>query len=164
MFQAYNEVSQLYIYMYTYYIYIYNWRKEIATHSNILAWRILWTEEPGELQSIGSQKVRHDWTTNTHTHTYIIYILFSDFSHYMLLPNTEYRSLWHSRPLFTCFICNSVHLLIPNSQCIPSPCCFPICIKGILLTYFPPCKVLNHQSLLRLSIFSRQPKTFMRMI
>ena len=59
----------------------------------------------------------------------------------MLLPNTEYRSLWHSRPLFIYFICNSVHLLIPNSQCIPSPCHFPICIKSILLTYFPPCKV-----------------------
>ena len=32
----------------------------MATHSNILAWRILWTEEPGRLQSIGSQTVRHD--------------------------------------------------------------------------------------------------------
>ena len=31
-----------------------------ATHSNILAWRILWTEEPGGLQSIGSNRVGHD--------------------------------------------------------------------------------------------------------
>ena len=31
----------------------------MATHSNILAWRIPWTEEPGGLQSIGSQTVRH---------------------------------------------------------------------------------------------------------
>ena len=31
-----------------------------TTHSSILAWRILWTEEPGRLQSIGSQRVRHD--------------------------------------------------------------------------------------------------------
>ena len=31
-----------------------------ATHSSILAWRILWTEEPGRLQSIGSQRVRRD--------------------------------------------------------------------------------------------------------
>ena len=30
--------------------------KEMATHSSILAWEILWTEEPGELQSMGSQK------------------------------------------------------------------------------------------------------------
>ena len=33
--------------------------KEMATHSSILAWRIPWTEEPGELQSMGSQRVRH---------------------------------------------------------------------------------------------------------
>ena len=37
--------------------------KEMATHSSILAWRILWTEEPGGLQSMGSQRVRHDWVT-----------------------------------------------------------------------------------------------------
>ena len=34
--------------------------KEMVTHSRILAWRIPWTEEPGGLQSIGSQRVRHD--------------------------------------------------------------------------------------------------------
>ena len=34
--------------------------KEMATHSSILAWRIPWTEEPGRLQSVGSQRVRHD--------------------------------------------------------------------------------------------------------
>ena len=32
----------------------------IATHSSILAWRIPWTEEPGELQSVGSQRVGHE--------------------------------------------------------------------------------------------------------
>ena len=32
----------------------------VATHSSILAWRILWTEEPGKLQSVGSHRVRHD--------------------------------------------------------------------------------------------------------
>ena len=35
--------------------------KEMATHSSILAWRIPWTEEPGGLQSIESQRVRHNW-------------------------------------------------------------------------------------------------------
>ena len=34
--------------------------KGMATHSSILAWRILWTEECGGLQSMGSQRVRHD--------------------------------------------------------------------------------------------------------
>ena len=34
-------------------------KKEMATHSSILAWRILWTEEPGGLQPMGSQRVGH---------------------------------------------------------------------------------------------------------
>ena len=34
--------------------------KGMVTHSSILAWRIPWIEEPGELQTIGSQRVRHD--------------------------------------------------------------------------------------------------------
>ena len=33
-----------------------------ATHSSMLAWRIPWTEEPGGLHSLGSQRVRHDWS------------------------------------------------------------------------------------------------------
>ena len=39
--------------------------KEMATHSSILAWRILWTEESGKIQSMGSQKVRRDRKSNT---------------------------------------------------------------------------------------------------
>ena len=45
-------------------------KKGMATHSSILAWRIPWTEEPGGVQSMGSQGVRHDWATNTFTHTH----------------------------------------------------------------------------------------------
>ena len=39
--------------------------KEMATHSSIFAWKISWTVEPGGLQSMGSQRVRHDRATNT---------------------------------------------------------------------------------------------------
>ena len=39
---------------------IVNMEKGVAPHSSILAWRILWMEEPGGLLSIGSHKVRHD--------------------------------------------------------------------------------------------------------
>ena len=38
--------------------------KEMATHSSILAWKIPWTEEPGGLQSMGSQRVRHNRETS----------------------------------------------------------------------------------------------------
>ena len=37
--------------------------KEVATHSSILAWEIPWTEEPGRLQSMGLQRVRHDFSS-----------------------------------------------------------------------------------------------------
>ena len=39
-------------------------KKGMVTHSNILAWRIPWTEEPGGLQSMGLWRVRHNWATN----------------------------------------------------------------------------------------------------
>ena len=42
-------------------------KKGMAAHSNILAWRISWTEEPGELHSMGSQ---NQDTTEQHTHTH----------------------------------------------------------------------------------------------
>ena len=63
--------------------------KEMATHFSILAWEIPWTEEPGRLQSLGLQRVRHDWATKqqggklesyvwvlvcVYAHTYIIYL------------------------------------------------------------------------------------------
>ena len=40
----------------------YTGDKEMATHSSILAWRILWTEEPGGLLSMGSHRVGHNWS------------------------------------------------------------------------------------------------------
>ena len=40
--------------------------KGMAKHFSIPAWRILWTEEPGRLQSMGSQRVRQDRASNTH--------------------------------------------------------------------------------------------------
>ena len=44
--------------------------KGMAIHSNVLGWRIPWTEEPGGLQSMGLQRVRHSWVTDhTDTHT-----------------------------------------------------------------------------------------------
>ena len=49
--------------------------KDMVIHSSILAWRILWTQEPGGLQSIRLQKVGHDWATNIYTHTIVFWIL-----------------------------------------------------------------------------------------
>ena len=40
--------------------------KEMATHSRTIAWKIPWTEEPGRLQSMGSQRVGHDCASSLH--------------------------------------------------------------------------------------------------
>ena len=42
-----------------------------ATHSSIIAWRTLWTEKPGRLWSIGSQRVRNDWRDSVHAHQWL---------------------------------------------------------------------------------------------
>ena len=51
--------------------------KEVATHSSIFAWRIPWTEEPDRLQSMGSQRVRHDSATSllADQKTYMIFFI-----------------------------------------------------------------------------------------
>ena len=45
--------------------------KAMAPHSSTLAWKIPWTEEPGELQSMGSLRVRHDWVTSLSLFTFM---------------------------------------------------------------------------------------------
>ena len=49
--------------------------EEMVTHSSILAWRIPRAEEPDGLQSMGSQRVRHDRVTNTFVHFIVIFLL-----------------------------------------------------------------------------------------
>ena len=55
---------------------MYILKKEMATHSSILAWKIPPSEEPGGLQSVGLLRVRHDLASKQPPHTYT-YLLFS---------------------------------------------------------------------------------------
>ena len=48
--------------------------KGMATHFSILAWKISWTEEPGKLESMGSQRVGHNWSTKTITTCWVIWL------------------------------------------------------------------------------------------
>ena len=50
-------------------------KKGMATHFSILAWEIPWTEKPGGLQSVGSQRVTHKWV-HTHTTLVCVYVTF----------------------------------------------------------------------------------------
>ena len=58
--------------------------KEMTIHSSTLAWKIPWTEEPGRLQSMGSQRVGHDWATSVSSLSWglVVYCLLS---HILLL-------------------------------------------------------------------------------
>ena len=87
--------------------------KGTATHSNILAGRIIWREEPGRLQFMGSQRVRHDWATNTHSEFmqlhekhYIICQVFHLLFAFVLWEPTLFPSYSILRKLFNlmCFI------------------------------------------------------------
>ena len=49
-------------------------KEGMATHSSVLAWRIPRTEEPGGLQSMGSHRVRHDWSSLAHVHHSLFFI------------------------------------------------------------------------------------------
>ena len=67
--------------------------KKVAIHSSALVWEIPWTEDPGGLQSVGSQRVGHDWTTtyncnkklNKKEHDFMIYIK----DEWMLMLNSD---------------------------------------------------------------------------
>ena len=52
--------SQLRLSDFTFTFHFHALEKEMATHSSVLAWKILWMEEPGRLQSMGSLRVGHD--------------------------------------------------------------------------------------------------------
>ena len=71
--------------------------KGMATHFSTLAWKILWTEEPGRLQSMGSQRVRHDLAASLSFHFSSFLLLVSLFSglfcHSPNQPISELKSL-----------------------------------------------------------------------
>ena len=46
--------------------------KGMAAHSSMLAWKIPWTDEPGRLQSTGSQRIGHDWATNSFVFSFLL--------------------------------------------------------------------------------------------
>ena len=97
-----------------------------AACSSILIWRIPWTEEPGGLQSMGSQGVRHDWVTK-HSST----------GHWV-----EFSVLYNRVLLVIYFIHTSVYMPIQISQFIPPPPLstflhhFELCICYIILYEF----------------------------
>ena len=60
--------------------------KGMATHSSLLVWRILWMQEPGELQSMGLQRTGHNWATNIDWLNSLFYIL-QHYGLYFIIAN-----------------------------------------------------------------------------
>ena len=84
--------------------------KGMATYFIILAWRIPWTEEPSGLQSMGSQRVRHNWETNIFFHFQysILYIYHIFFIH---LSFDEHLDCFYVLVIINCVAINiGVHL------------------------------------------------------
>ena len=70
--------------------------KEMATHLRTLVWKIPWTEKPGRLQSLGSQRVRYNWVTSLNTLEILIlfffflaggFYFFSTLLTFLIIPN-----------------------------------------------------------------------------
>jgi len=86
--------------------------KGMATYFIILAWRIPWTEEPSGLQSMGSQRVRHNWETNIFFHFQysILYIYHIFFIHFSFDEHLDCYTRWSKSErgkqiLYICLYC-----------------------------------------------------------
>ena len=114
----------------------------MATHSSFLAWKIPWTEEAGRLQSMGWQRVRHDWATSlTHCRhmpqVSVFVIFFLEMSLFCLhfwsvffLKNLIFFFFKHFRDSFYCLLVSAVCDGKSNVICIV---CSPISHVSIFL-------------------------------
>ena len=97
--------------------------KKMVTHSNILAWKIPWMEEPGGLQSTGSQRVRHDWATS-------LSFTFHPFGwNLRAAPNKNLRWKWckwgakwgHKSAINFCCVLSGCSFLEPSHHAVRKP-------------------------------------------
>ena len=100
LIHLYTHTYIIYIYMYIHiylytHMYIHILEKEMAIHSSTLAWKIPWMEEPDRLQSMGSQRLGHDWATSLHffiyicTHTKEYYSAMKKERHWVIRRDTD---------------------------------------------------------------------------
>ena len=80
--------------------------KKMAIHSSTIAWKIPWTEELGRLQSMGSQRVGHDWATSLSLSRYIAKI--NDYNDKQIKQVKDLRYFHHITWLCFCLILNNL--------------------------------------------------------
>ena len=112
--------------------------KEMATHSSILAWKIPWTEDPGRLQSMGSQRVRHNWATSlSDCHSTYKLNKLGDNIQPWCIPFAILNQSWHcSMSGSNCCFLSCIQVYVCQS-CILSPCLFNFFAQYISLKSFP---------------------------
>ena len=105
--------------------------KEMATHSSTLAWKIPWTEKPGRLQSVGLQRVGHDWATSlslftpyhSYTHSWQFHSSLAFGNHIsQVSSSTNLKNIWSLLVLF------GLELVL---EC----CTFGFCTLGTLVFF-----------------------------
>ena len=104
--------------------------KEMETHFSILAWRIPWTKEPGRLQSMGSQRVGHDWATSL---TLLLFTRHICFNYIFLAFKCDDFHILHFRPVYSSYIIMQSHKLV--CQCCLS--CITCILDELQLVSFP---------------------------
>ena len=72
--------------------------KEMATHSSILVWKIPWMEEPGSLQSMGSHRIGHNWSTSLSLSLVNNWFFFTN---YCYSGNIHQFKIWHTWNIWT---------------------------------------------------------------
>ena len=120
-------------------------KKEMATHSNILAWEIPWTEEPSGLQSMGPQRVRQDWAAKQkqqYLHIICTYppIYFKIIFRLLVIPNSSFALLGPSRIFFFFFFFFSIFSLwlVDSMDAESADMEGCICVYEIQLSYLSP--------------------------
>ena len=117
--------------------------KEMATHSITLAWKIPW-EKPGRLQSMGLQRVGHDWATSLHFKLVVTWMSSPEVNY--AIPSTI---LWHhwvcSSSLLTqtaWSLCRSHRLMTQSQETAP----LQVSAASIRLSQIPPCSFAQQTS------------------
>ena len=116
----------------------------MATHSSILAWKIPWTEETGRLQSMGLQRIEHDWVTSL-------------FTLIQLLSSVQlFETPWTAACQASLSITNSWSPLKPMSieSVMPSTHLILFCPLLLLPSIFPSIRVFSNES----ALYIRWPK------
>ena len=79
--------------------------KEMATHSSILALKIPWTEVPGRLQSMGSQRVGHDWVTSLSFFLFLsFFINMRNWAKYIIILQYSFNLICEDKSMFLKYI------------------------------------------------------------